>query len=166
MRPVSFLRRNIQFSRGLSVNGLHIRKFLLSPSILCVAVLFSLTIGARQLSQAQLLGPTPTAASVHITQGPAIESIVDGLAIIRWTSNNPGGTAEHFGVVHYGTEAAHLDQTAKSHIQLNQNHPDTIFRVRVDGLKPKTKYYYSVGSMGGNGRVDPVKSAVYHFTTP
>ncbi|MGB0124144.1 MAG: fibronectin type III domain-containing protein [Silvibacterium sp.] len=38
--------------------------------------------------------------------------------------------------------------------------------MRVDGLKPKTTYYYSVGSMGGNGRVDPVNSAVYHFTTP
>jgi Purple acid Phosphatase, N-terminal domain len=166
MRPVSLFSRNIQFSRGLSMNGLHIRKFLLSPAILCVAVLFSLTICAPQRSQAQILHPAPTAASVHITKGPSIESIVDGLAIIRWTSNNPGGTPEHFGVVHYGVDPAHLDETAKSHIQLNQSHPDTIFRVRVDGLKPKTKYYYSVGSMGGNGRVDPVKSGVYHFTTP
>jgi hypothetical protein len=148
------------------MNGLHIRKFVLSPVIACVAAFFWLAIGAPQLSQAQLLGLAPTAASVHITQGPAIESIVDGLAIIRWTSNNPGGTAEHFGVVHYGTTAANLDQTAKSHIQLNQTHPDTVFRVRVDGLKPKTKYYYSVGSMGGNGKVDPVKSEIYHFTTP
>jgi hypothetical protein len=148
------------------MNGLHIRKFLLSPAILCVAVLFSLTICAPQRSQAQILHPAPTAASVHITKGPSIESIVDGLAIIRWTSNNPGGTPEHFGVVHYGVDPAHLDETAKSHIQLNQSHPDTIFRVRVDGLKPKTKYYYSVGSMGANGIVDPVKSGVYHFTTP
>jgi hypothetical protein len=148
------------------MNGLRIRKFLLSSAIPCVAALFSLTICAPQPSHAQVLHSAPTAASVHITKSPEIESIVDGLAIIRWTSNNPGGTPEHFGVVHYGTEAAHLDQTAKSHIELNQSHPDTIFRVRVDGLKPQTKYYYSVGSMGGNGRVDPVKSGVYHFTTP
>ncbi len=107
-----------------------------------------------------------SAASVQITAGPEIESVKDGLAIIRWTSNNPGGSTEHFGVVHYGTDPAHLTQTAKSHIELNQNHPETVFRVRVDGLKPKTTYYYSVGSMGGNGRVDPLKSGVYHFTTP
>jgi Purple acid Phosphatase, N-terminal domain len=148
------------------MNGVHIRKFLLSPTILFVAVFFSLKICAPRLSQAQVIPLAPRAESVHITEGPAIESDKDGLAIIRWTSNNPGGTAEHFGVVHYGTDAAHLDQTAKSHIQLNQSHPDTIFRVRVDGLKPKTTYYYSVGSMGGNGMVDRVNSAVNHFTTP
>jgi hypothetical protein len=148
------------------MNGLHIRKFLLSPTILFVAVLFSLTICAPQLSQAQLVPPAPKAASVHITKGPAIESDRDGIAIIRWTSNNPGGSAEHFGVVHYGTDAAQLNQTAKNHIQLNQSHPETVFRVRVDGLKPRTTYYYTVGSMGGTGKVDRMHSAVYHFTTP
>lgn len=148
------------------MNGLHFRKFLLWSAIPCVAVLFLFTICVPQSSQAQLLSAVPRATHVHITQGPEIESIVDGLAIIRWTSNNPGGTPEHFGVVYYGADPAHLDETAKSHIQLNQSHPDTIFRVRVDGLKPKTKYYYSVGSMGANGKVDPVKSGVYHFTTP
>jgi hypothetical protein len=148
------------------MNRLHIRKLLPSSAIAAVAVLLSYAICSQPDLQSQVLGPAPLAASVHISEGPSIESVRDGVAIIRWTSNNPGGSAEHFGVVHYGTDAAHLDQTAKSHIQLNQNHPDTIFRVRVDGLKPATTYYYSVGSMGGNGRVDPVTSAVYHFTTP
>jgi hypothetical protein len=148
------------------MNGLHIRKFLLSPTILFVDLLFSLTICAPQLSQAQLVTPAPAAGSVHITEGPAIESDKDGLAIIRWTTNNPGGSAEHFGVVHYGTDAAQLNQTAKHPIQRNPSHPETVFRVRVDGLKPGTTYYYTVGSMGGTGKVDPVKSAVYHFTTP
>jgi hypothetical protein len=148
------------------MNGLHIRKFLLSPTILFVALLFSLTICASQLSQAQLVPPAPAAVSVHITEGPSIESDKDGLAIIRWTTNNPGGSAEHFGVVHYGTDAAQLNLTAKNHIQLNQSHPETVFRVRVDGLQPRTTYYYTVGSMGGTGKVDPVKSEVYHFTTP
>jgi hypothetical protein len=148
------------------MNGLHIRKFLLSPTILFAAVLISLTICAPQLSHAQLVPPAPAAASVQITEGPAIESDKDGLAIIRWTTNNPGGSAEHFGVVHYGTDAAQLNLTAKNHIQLNQSHPETVFRVRVDGLKPGTTYYYTVGSMWGSGKVDPVKSEVYHFTTP
>lgn len=148
------------------MNSLHMRKFPPSSVIAAVAVLLCYAICSQSVSQAQVLGPAPFAASVQITAGPEIESVKDGLAIIRWTSNNPGGSPEHFGVVHYGTDPAHLTQTAKSHIQLNQNHPETVFRVRVDGLKPKTTYYYSVGSMGGNGRVDPLKSGVYHFTTP
>jgi hypothetical protein len=36
-------------------------------------------------------------------QGPEIERNDAYLVIIRWTSNNPGGTPEHYGVVHYGT---------------------------------------------------------------
>ncbi|HUY86623.1 MAG TPA: fibronectin type III domain-containing protein [Acidimicrobiales bacterium] len=88
------------------------------------------------------------------------------MAIITWTSNNPGGTDEHFGVVHYGTDPEHLNLIAKSHIRLNQNHTDTVFRVRVDGLKPRTTYYYTVDSMQGDGKSDQVKSPVSHFTTP
>ncbi len=52
-------------------------------------------------------------------------------AIIRWTSNNPGGTDEHWGVVKYGTDPDTLNLTAKGHIRLNRQHPYTVFRVRV-----------------------------------
>ena len=98
-------------------------------------------------------------------QGPELESANDNSAIIRWKSNNPGGADEHFGIVHYGTNPNDLSQTAKSPIRLNQNHSYTVFRVRVDGLKPQTTYYYTVDSMGGDGRLDGVKSTVKHFTT-
>lgn len=43
---------------------------------------------------------------------------------------------------------------------------DTIFRVRMDGIKPQTTYYYTVDSTGADGKGDAVKSAVKHFTTP
>ncbi|MGI8770712.1 MAG: fibronectin type III domain-containing protein [Acidobacteriaceae bacterium] len=113
-----------------------------------------------------ILAPAKAAAHVRIKNGPELESVKDNVAIIRWTSNNPGGSDEHFGVVHYGADRAHLDQVAKSHIRLNQNHPETVFRVRVDGLKPQTTYFYTVDSMQGNGRTDGVKSGVSHFTNP
>jgi phosphodiesterase/alkaline phosphatase D-like protein len=115
---------------------------------------------------AQLLPPTKRAPRVHITEGPKIESVRDNDAIITWTSNNPGGTDEHFGVVHYGTDPEHLTQTAKSHIRLNQNHSYTVFRVSVNGLKPQTTYYYMVDSMQATGQSDGVKSKLTHFTTP
>jgi hypothetical protein len=115
---------------------------------------------------ASVLPPAPKAAHVEITQGPALEVARDDLAIIRWTTNNPGGTDDHFAVVFYGTNPGALSQTAQNHIRLNRGHPDTIFRVRVSGLKPLTTYYYSVTSTGSDGASDGVQSPVDKFTTP
>ena len=115
---------------------------------------------------AQLLPPAPKAAHVQITQGPELELASDYLTIIRWTTNNPGGSDEHFGVVHYGTDPKNLSQTAKSHIRLNRGHSYTIFRVRLNALKPKTTYYYKVTSIESNGKSDGEESAVKRFTTP
>ena len=117
-------------------------------------------------SVAQILPPAKMAEHVEITQGPVLESAHDDMAIIRWTTINPGGSDDHFGVTHYGTDPKELSQTAKSHIRLNQDHPETIFRVRMDGLKPQTTYYYTVSSMGGDGESDGVESPVNQFTTP
>src|SRR6266853_541036 len=83
----------------------------------------------------------------------------------RWTSDNPGGSPEHFGVVHYGTDPKNLSQTAKSHIRLNPTHSYTDFRVRIEGLQPKTTYYYTVDSMDPRGATDGVNSPVKTFTT-
>jgi hypothetical protein len=66
----------------------------------------------------------------------ALELARSDFAIIRWTTNNPGGTDEHFGVVHYGTDRNHLSRTAKSHVKLNQRQAETTFRVRLIGLEP------------------------------
>lgn len=125
---------------------------------------------------AVLLLASPMAAQVSpsakettdllITEGPALESAKDNGAIVRWTSNNPGGPDEHFGLVHYGTDPTKLSETAKSHIRLNPGHPYTVFRVRLDDLKPGTTYYYTVGAVGSDGSVDRMKSTVKQFTTP
>ena len=116
-------------------------------------------------TSAQLVTPASRAARAQITQGPELELARNNWAIIRWTSNNPGGTDDHWGVVHYGTDPRNLSQIAKSHIRLNQSHPDTIFRVRVLGLNPGTTYYYKVDSIQATGQSDGVKSPVERFTT-
>jgi hypothetical protein len=110
--------------------------------------------------------PAPKAAHVEITKAPELEIALDNLAIIRWTTNNPGGDDDHLAVVHYGTDPKELNQTAKNPIRLNQTHPDTIFRARLNHLKPETTYYYTVTSMGADGRSDGVESPVNKFTTP
>ena len=114
---------------------------------------------------AQVSPTTPKAASVRITQGPELELAKEYLTIIRWTTNNPGGTPDHFGIVHYGTDPNNLSQTAKSPIRLNPSHTSTIFRVRIQGLKPKTTYYYTVDSVDAHNASDGVTSPVKTFMT-
>ena len=147
---------------------LRLHRLPLPMAILVTGVLHFTNAAIAQVGgyTPKILPPANAARRVYITQGPAIESVTDKLAIIRWTSNNPGGSDEHFGIVRYGTNPQHLSETAKSHIRLNQNHSYTVFRVRVDNLNPQSTYYYKIDSMGGNGRMDGVKSPVRHFTTP
>jgi phosphodiesterase/alkaline phosphatase D-like protein len=115
---------------------------------------------------AQFLPPAKRAAHVQITHGPELERADADFAIIRWTSNNPGGSDKHYGVVHYGASSKNLSESAKSPIRLNRGHTETIFRVRVEGLKPATTYYYTVDSQEADGESDKVQCAVQHFTTP
>ena len=115
---------------------------------------------------AQILTPAKKAERVEIRQGPEIERADGYLTIIRWTTNNPGGSDVHYGIVNYGTDPHDLDRTAKSPIRLNQGHPDTTFRVRLARLQSGTTYYYTVTSEESNGRSDGVKSPVQQVTIP
>jgi len=139
-----------------SMNGLLVKLAIAAAgSLLC-----SSPIGAQNPP------PQKRAEHVEITKAPALEIAHDDLAIIRWTTTNPGGDDDHFAVAQYGTDPNDLSQTAKNHIRLNRGHAETIFRVRLQGLKPDTTYYYKVTSMGGGGQSDGVESSVNHFTTP
>ncbi len=129
-------------------------------------ILLSGNLLSSNPASAQLLPPAKKAARVRITQGPELEAANGYLTIIRWTTNNPGGSDDHFGVVHYSTDPKHLNETAKSHIRLNRSHSYTVFRVRLGAVKPKTTYYYKVTSMGSDGKSDGEESAINHFTTP
>ena len=124
------------------------------------------TILSSRPAAAQIPPPAKKAERVEITKGPALEIARDDFAVIRWTTNNPGGTDDHFAVVHYGTDPKDLSQMAKSPITLNRGHPETIFRVRMSGLKPQTTYYYTVTSTESTGTNYGVKSPVNQFTTP
>jgi Purple acid Phosphatase, N-terminal domain len=107
---------------------------------------------------------TPKAARVQIIQGPEI-ALASWFTVIRWTTNNPGGSPVHYGIVHYGTGPKDLSQTAKNPIRLNPYHSSTVFRVHLYNLKPRTTYYYTVDSIESNGKSDGVTSPVQSFTT-
>jgi Purple acid Phosphatase, N-terminal domain len=130
-----------------------------------VLVIWTISVLSGGLS-AQVSPTTPKAARVRIIQGPKIELAKEHLTIINWTTNNPGGSPIHYGIVHYGTDPHNLIETAESPIRLNPDHSSIIFRVRLDDLKPETTYYYTVGSMQATGESDGAKSSVNHFTTP
>jgi Purple acid Phosphatase, N-terminal domain len=152
------LRRKYEFSD--SAGGLPVNRLLKLAMSMVVASLFcSMPVAA------QVAPTTKKAASVKIIQGPEIEQANSYLTVVRWTTNNPGGSPEHYGVVHYGTNPKDLSQTAKSPIRLNPSHPDTVFRVRIQGLQSGTTYYYKVESMEANGKGDGVTSEVKTFKT-
>src|SRR2546422_5154122 len=130
----------------------------------------AITAGAASLLAStpmpgQVSPTTQKTGRVRITQGPEVELAREHLTIIRWTTNNPGGSPVHYGIVQYGTDPKKLSQTAKSPIRLNPDHSSTVFRVRMDDLKPGVTYYYTVSSMEANDKSDGVKSPVYHFTS-
>ncbi|HWO39686.1 MAG TPA: fibronectin type III domain-containing protein [Candidatus Acidoferrum sp.] len=108
---------------------------------------------------------TPKAKRVQIIQGPKVELAREHLMIISWTTNNPGGSPVHYGVVHYGIDRNGLAETAKSPIRLNPDHASTVFRVRLDDLRAGTTYYYRVDSMQASGESDRVTSPLRHFST-
>jgi hypothetical protein len=144
------------------LGGLNMKRVLLTFTI----TMLSGSLLSSSPTNAQLLPPNAKAARVQITQGPELERASDYLTIIRWTTNNPGGSDDHFAVIHYGTDPKNLNQTAKSHIRLNRSHSYTVFRVRLGPVRPKTTYYYKVTSMGSDGKSDGEESATNHFTTP
>src|SRR4029077_2613288 len=136
---------------------------------LLLTLAITITVGsllAFQPAAAQVLPPAKKAERVEITKGPELESATNHLTIIRWTTNNPGGSDVHYGIVHYGTDPQDLSQTAKNPIRLNQGHQYTTFRVRIEGLKTRTTYYYTVNSEESDGKSDRVTSIVNKFTTP
>ena len=75
------------------------------------SLFFSSPIGAQNLP------PQKKVEHVEITKTPELEIAFDDTAIVRWSTTNPRGDDEHYGVVHYGTDPEELSQTARGHIR-------------------------------------------------
>jgi Purple acid Phosphatase, N-terminal domain len=117
-----------------------------------------------RLAEDRVLAAAP-ADHAELIAGPELELATDTSAIVRWTTTNPGGTARHDGIVHYGTDPLSLTQIAKSPNRRNPANPEMIFRVRILGLSSHTTYYYSVESASAKGASDRVSSGVRTFKT-
>jgi hypothetical protein len=115
--------------------------------------------------QPRLARAGDSSSVIQANATPAVESVTERLAFIRWTTPNPGGTVLHYAVVHYGKDPNHLDSMAQSPIRINPSHGEMVFRVRMPYLEPGTTYYYKVSSEQANGKPDPATSGVNQFTT-
>jgi hypothetical protein len=133
--------------------------------IFVLTFVFAVAIAYPALLDFPAVAAAQGTESARLTAGPELEMASETIAIIRWTTSNPGGTSLHFGIVHYGTDLNNLTQVAKSPNRRNPSHPDMIFRVRITGLNPKATYYYTVESTSSTGVSDGVSSAVKTFKT-
>jgi phosphodiesterase/alkaline phosphatase D-like protein len=89
-----------------------------------------------------------------IVNGPSVEVVGKDSAIISWSTN-----ARSSSVLHFGTDAANLDQTAMA------PWGQQLHRVVVKNLKPNTKYYFQVESAQAQGSGLSAKSNIAPFRT-
>jgi len=124
--------------------------------------LFTVVVLAAALAASATTAPkhAPKAQAVKITDGPRVEGTGPTWAVIAWTTNTGGSS-----VIHYGTSATSLSQTAKSAYADNDKSKAQNHRVHLKNLKPNTKYFFQVDSGQGEGTGTEAKSSVAEFTT-
>ena len=123
------------------------------------------TLLASHVSSAQQRLAGNKSERRQILTGPALESATEDSAIVRWTANSGESTATHYGIVRYGTDPRNLDRTARSPNRWNRSQPNMTYRVRMDGLTPRTTYYFTVDVAPADGIGLGLKSGVNRFTT-
>lgn len=100
------------------------------------------------------------AAAEKIVRGPVVEGVGDSWAVIAWTTNTGGGS-----VVKYGTDPKNLSATAESPYADNDKTAHQVHRVKLNGLRPGTTYFYEAVSAHGEGTGTQALSGVEKFTT-
>lgn len=103
-------------------------------------------------------GQGASSGSLQITRTPSVPRIGDTWAVVTWMTSAGAGS-----VVHYGTDANNLSQTAQAPYAEGTN--ETRHRVRITGLQPNTTYYFAIDSGQGQGTGASAASDVRKFTT-
>ena len=78
---------------------------------------------------------TAQAHAESLTRGPYLQNASTSAVSIRWRSNTSADS-----IVRYGTSSGALTQSVSSSSQVTEH------ELRITGLTPNTKYYYSIGS--------------------
>lgn len=78
---------------------------------------------------------TAQADQKSVTNGPVAEYISDSAATVGWSTSQPANMT-----VRYGTDRTKLTQTASA----TENGEARNHHVRIDGLSPRTRYYFQL----------------------
>jgi Icc-related predicted phosphoesterase len=89
-------------------------------------------------SEKRVFNVTPSLSKTILLRGPYLQIATPTSMVIRWRTGDAVKST-----VRYGYASAALDKM----IVLNE--PVTEHLVKIEGLTPKTKYYYSIGDSGG-----------------
>jgi phosphodiesterase/alkaline phosphatase D-like protein len=130
--------------------------------LLCTMTLIAATAMLQPLAAQKHSPKKELKKDVQITDGPRVESTGDTTAVIAWTTSTGGSS-----IVHYGTDRNNLSERAESPYadknQLKSGHE--VHRVKVNGLRPGTEYFFVADSGQGEGTGSEAKSGVQSFTT-
>ncbi len=92
--------------------------------------------------------------NVRIVDGPNIEYLDNGKAIVAWSTNVPSSS-----VVKYGQDPNALSQTAQA------AWGGTTHRVTLNNLQPNTKYWFAIQSGQAQGTGTAASTGAYPFQT-
>jgi len=70
-----------------------------------------------------------------LLRGPYLQAVTPTSAVVRWRTN-----VLTRGIVHFGKDSLLLDRNVKDSVLVTEH------KIKLDGLEPGTKYYYSIGS--------------------
>ena len=90
-------------------------------------------------SPASAQSNSTSTADNSITNGPVAEYISDSAATVGWSMHGSGDIS-----VKYGTDRAHLDQTA----QAIPSKEGSNYHARLEGLAPRARYYFQIMQNG------------------
>lgn len=91
----------------------------------------SLSLVACSLLSAQ----RPVKPRANLLRGPYLQVATPNSIVIRWRTD-----ALVRGIVRYGANQGQMDKTAQDTVLLSEH------KIKLEGLQPGTRYYYSIGS--------------------
>jgi len=86
----------------------------------------------------------PPRPQANLLRGPYLQVATPHSIVIRWRTD-----ALVRGVVHYGTTLGQLNKTAQDSLLVSEH------KIRLEGLEPGTKYYYSIGAWKDTLQIGP-----------
>ena len=97
---------------------------------------------------------------VRIVNGPNVEGVGRDFAVIAWSTNTGASS-----IVRYGTSPNNLDQTAEGPYADQVGSHNNPHRVRLQGLRPGTHYFFRVESGQGQRTGSEAEGRTGEFTT-